>query len=126
MIPSAAELARMRADMENVTLPDTCNILSVTKVSDGQGGVTETWGTAIASVACRLDLFTSRGVGIIGSETVVGAALKPYSTWILSVPYGTALTSANRVEVDSNTYNVVEVDAGRSWGGNVRATLEKT
>lgn len=125
MMPSAAELARIRADMEDATLPDTCNILSLSQVSNGEGSMVDTWGTAFASVACRLDLFTSRGVGIIGMEQVQAGALKPYSTWILSVSYGTALTSANRVEVGSGTYNVVEVDAGRSWGGNVRATLEK-
>lgn len=125
MMPSAAELTRIRADMEDATLPDTGNILSVTQTADGEGGYSESWGTATAGVACRVDLFTSRGVGIIGMEQVQAGAIKPYSTWILSVPYGTALTSANRFEHGGNTYNVIEVDAGRSWGGNVRATLEK-
>ena len=125
MIPDAKELARMRSDMQNYTLPDVCNILSLTQTSDGEGGLTDTWGTATANVACRLDLFTSRGVGIIGAEMVRSASIKPYSTWILSVPNGTTLTSAHRIECNGDTFNVIEVDASRSWGGNVRATLER-
>jgi head-tail adaptor len=111
--------------MEAATLPDVCNILSVTRTSDGQGGFTDTWGTATANVKCRLDLFTSRGVGLVGIEMLKSASLKPFSTWILSVPNGTTLTAAHRVEVGSDTFNVIEVDAGRSWGANVRATLER-
>lgn len=125
MMPDAAELARMRADMQAATLPSTCNILSLTRTPDGEGGWTETWGTVTANVACRLDLVITRGVGFIGSEQLQGAALKPYTSWVLSAPHGTALTDANRVEVSGDTFNVVECDASRSWGGNVRATLER-
>jgi hypothetical protein len=125
MMPSSAELARIRADMEDATLPDVCNILSLSQTSDGQGGLTDTWTAAYTNIPCRLDLFTSRGVGLIGAEIVVGAALKAYTTWILSVPHGTVLTSGDRVSVSGNTYNIIEVDSGRSWGGNVRATVEK-
>ncbi len=125
MMPDAAELARMRADMQAATLPDTCNILSLTRTPDGEGGWTDTWGTASASISCRLDLVITRGVGFIGSEQIQSASLKPYSSWVLSVPHGTAITSANRVEVGSDTFNVVECDASRSWAGNVRATLER-
>jgi hypothetical protein len=124
MMPSSAELARIREDMQATTLPDVGNILALSQSRSG-GRVTETWGTVTVNVPCRVDLFTSRGVGIIGSEKLQSAAIKPYSTWILSVPHGTAITNANRFEFNGNTYNVTEVDTGRSWGANVRATLEK-
>jgi hypothetical protein len=125
MMPDAKELARIRADMQNYTLPDVGNILQKTQVSDGEGGITDTWGTVTANVPCRLDLVISRGVGLIGMETVQAAALKTYSSWIVSLPHGTAIKTANRFEKGGETFNVVDVDAPRSWLGNVRATLEK-
>lgn len=125
MMPSAAELARLRADVEAYALPDTCNVLSLTRTPDGEGGWTNTWGTATANVACRLDLSISRGVGIVGAESVRSASLKPFSTWILTAAHGTALDNTNRVEVNGDTFNVVEVDDARSWNAHVRATLER-
>lgn len=125
MMPSSAELARMRSDMEDATLPDTCNILSLTQASDNEGGLIDTWGTATANVACRLDSVLTGGVGLYGTEQNRVASIKPYSTWTISLPHGTAITAANRVECNSSTFNVVEVDSARSWLANVRATLER-
>jgi len=121
----ASEITRIQDDIEAIALPDTCNILSLTQVSDGAGGFTDTWGTVSSSIACRLDLFNSRGAGLIGMESSKGGALNPFSTWILTVPYGTSISTDNRIECNSENFNVVEVDSGRSWGVNVRATLEK-
>ena len=123
MMPDAYELTRLRADMESAALPSTGDILSLTRTSDGRGGWTETWGTATANVACRLDL-VRRNFGV-GIESVKAASIKPYSTWILSLPYGTAITSANRFQFGTDTYSVIEVNANSSWIPNVRATLEK-
>src|SRR5512138_3781816 len=99
MMPSAAELARIQADLEAATLPDTCNILSVTQTRDAEGGITDTWGTATANLACRLDSLASRGLVSAGAEQVVGASLKPYNAWTLTLPHDTTITEANRVEV---------------------------
>jgi head-tail adaptor len=123
MMPSTDELTRIRADMVDATLPSTGNILSLTRTSDGQGGFTDTWGTATASVACRLDLMT-RNLRI-GIESVNAMSIKPYSAWVLSLPNGTVITAANRFEFGDDVYNVVEVNDNSSWLANVRATLEK-
>ena len=48
---TAREVAQMQADAESL-MPDTCTILSVAYTSDGEGGMTEAWGTATASVKC--------------------------------------------------------------------------
>ncbi len=125
MMPTAAELARIQDDLEAVALPDTCNILSLTRTSDGQGRWTETWGTATANVKCRLDSQASRGLVTAGAEQVVSASLKPYSDWVITLPHDTIITEANRVQVGSDTFNVTAVDKGQSWGVNVRAMLEK-
>ena len=101
-VPS--ELNEMRSEIAN-TLPDTCAILSVTMVGDGFGGVTETWGTATASVACRMD--HKRGV-----EAVTGGAVTAYQGNMLSLPYSTTITTKNRVVYGGGTYAVKSVSEG--------------
>lgn len=113
---SAADLSQMRDDIE-LLMPDTCTIQSLTLASDGQGGQTETWGTALASAACRLDF-------IRGDETLTSGAIQPYTTVMLSLPYNTVITTENRVVHDSVTYNVTSVNDGQSWNIVKRAVLE--
>lgn len=114
---SNAELVSMRADIADL-LPDTCSILSLTTTPDGQGGVTETWGTATASVSCRLDAYR-------GKEALAGGAIQPFNTYVLTVPYDTTITTANKIEHSSTTYNVTSVDADKSWPITMRVYLER-
>jgi hypothetical protein len=115
-----ADLDFMRDALEDL-LPDTCHILSVTEASDGQGGITQTWGTATASVACRLDA----GKRVASSEQVDAAALQPYSFWWLTLPYDTTIGAGNRVVHGGATYNVEFEDSGKSWKGTVRVAVTK-
>jgi head-tail adaptor len=116
---SADELNQMRDDIEEL-LPDTCSILAMTYVSDNQGGLVETWGTATGgtAVSCRID-FAS------GSELLTSAAVQPFTRAMLSVPYDTSLTTANRVVWGSYTFNVLSVNLGQSWNVVRRAVLEE-
>jgi head-tail adaptor len=114
MLP-ASELAQIRSDLENL-LPDYCNILSLTRTSDSQGGWTETWGTASLSVSCRFDF-------IGGKEAINSGALKPYSMAIVTLPQSTTITAQNRLEFGGNTYTVQAVNLG-SWLGVKRASVE--
>jgi len=114
-ILTAAEIASMRASLEDISLPDVCNILSVTLTTDGQGGMTQTWGTANTDVPCRLDAVQMRG-----REQLTGAAIQAFHGYALTVPYSATITAANRVEHGSYTYEVKSVDYGKSW------TLAKT
>src|SRR3972149_37908 len=98
---SDEELAAIRADVLQL-LPDACNLLSPTFVSDGQGGFTATWGTVAGTIACRLD-------ALRGEELVTAGALQPFHTWVLTLPYGTSVTPAYRVEHGGNTYAVTSV-----------------
>ena len=118
---TAAELSTMRTSI-NELLPDTCNILTPTNVNDGQGGITTTWGTANASVTCRLD---KRSGQEQGQEQVQGAGVKPYTEWILTLPYDTTIANTQRVEVGSSTFNVISVDGDKSWEASMRVILEK-
>ena len=114
---TTAELTQMRADIATL-MPDTCNILSLTTTSDGQGGYTETWGTATANVSCRLDKRSGR-------EAVSAGAVRTFGTWVLTLPHNTTITAAYRVEHGSVTYSVVHVDSDKSWIASVRAELEQ-
>lgn len=109
-------LTAMRAAIAEL-LPDTCNILSVTQVADGQGGVTETWGTASNNIACRLDVVNKR-------EQVAGGAVQQFTGYVLSCPYDTTISAANRVEVSSVTYAVTGLNDGQSWKAVKRVMLE--
>lgn len=117
MVMPSDELARARLDM-SATLPGTCDILSLTRASDGQGGWAETWGTASAGVACRI-------AAQRGAESIGGAAVLASYTFVLSVPYDTALTEAHRVKSDGITYTVRAVDRGKSQGLLKRAIIER-
>jgi len=115
---SSSEITSMRNTLEGDALPDTCNILSVTQTGDGQGGFTETWGTATAGVACRLDNTSSR-------ELISGDGVKHFTSWMLTLPHNTSIAAGNRVEVSSENYNVVGFDDGKSWALDLRVLLEK-
>jgi hypothetical protein len=124
---SRRELADIRIATEGL-MPDTCHILSVTNTSDGQGGIVQTWGTAIANVRCRIDSFLSRGQASMrgGGEMVTGGAVAEYTRWIVSVPYDTAVGETNRIQMrDGNTYNIISLDEGKSWNAELRVTVEK-
>lgn len=115
---TAYELAQIRRDISGL-LPDTCDILSVTYASDGQGGQTETWGTVTggSAVACRFDYRAGR-------ENLTNAALMPYSSGIVSLAYDETLTTANRLKFDANTYGIISVNTDQSWIGVTRVVVE--
>lgn len=116
---SNGDLFYMRDALEEL-LPDTCNVLTQTIVIDGQGGAAQTWGTAQAGVACRLDPGRKEMV-----ERVTGAALQPYSYWWLTLPHGTGLNEQQRIEHGGEVYNVVGVDTDKSWSASVRAVVQR-
>ena len=115
------ELNDMRQAIGDL-LPAACDILSVTRTSDGQGGQVDAWGTATASLACRLDF--QSGVGR-RNEMVVGNALQPYTGWVLSLPFDATVTAANRIKIGAIVYNVTMVDNGKSWSAVTRCALEE-
>jgi SPP1 family predicted phage head-tail adaptor len=118
MTLSTDELAQIRADVLTL-LPDTGNILSSSLSPDGSGGWTTTWGTATAGVNYRLDPIRAR-------EQVAGAALTSFHTFILTLPHNTTVAAQNRFKAaDGTEYNVVSVDAGKSWQVSVRCEVER-
>ena len=119
-----AELASIRADVADL-MPDTCIIITVTNTPDTMGGYTQ--GTAAAAggtVNCRLDakiINTLRA-----SESKAAGGIQPFHQFILTVPYDTTISTENQVQKGSEVYNVISVDADKSWKGAVRVMLERT
>jgi hypothetical protein len=111
------ELTDMRNTIQDFLLPDTCNLLSLSSSSDGAGGFTDTWGTATANLACRLDTQNGRYTDLDGG-------VQTYKKLVLSIPYNATITEANRIEYGSNIYQVISVNEG-SWLAVKRAEVEK-
>lgn len=104
---TTAELTSMRADMEAVTLPDTCVIYAVSNTDDGEGGFSEAWN-ATATVSCRM-IYQS------GQEVKAAGAVQAFSGWMLTVPQGATITAANRVSHGGHTYSIQAVNDTSSW-----------
>ena len=117
---TARELAQMQADINDLleSTNTTCDILSVAYTSDGEGGMAETWGTATANVACRIDYRS-------GSEKMTGGAIQSYSKAVISLPYTTAITTKHRIKLDDYVWSVLSVNEGQSWDVVRRAELER-
>lgn len=115
------ELTQMQAELAK-SLPDTCNLLARTNVSDGQGGMAQTWGTAVAGVDCRFDV----GAGPRNlRELLEAAAVNPYARGIFTLPYNAVVTPAYRIEHGGYTYNVIGVNIDQSWPLCLRVDAER-
>ena len=113
-----AELEAIRSAIEEL-LPDTCDVLSVTRTSDGQGGFTETWGTVTADLPCRLDIAKP------GTQPIFGASVQPFQGYVMTVNHAGTVTTSNRILKDGYTFEVVSVDFAKSWDGSRRIYLER-
>lgn len=114
---SHKELMQMRADVQQL-LPDTCNLLTATTTSDGQGGATSAWGTATRNVSCRVDQ-------ISGSEHATDGSQRAFVSTQLALPYDTEITEAYRVEYNGNTYHVLDANPDQSWQVEKIVLLER-
>lgn len=109
-------LAAMREAIAEL-LPDTCDILTVTQTSNGQGGLNETWAVAYSDVPCRLDVISKR-------EAAQGGAVQQFTGHVLSLPYDTTISDNDRVEIDDVTYAVTGINDGQSWKAVKRVYVE--
>lgn len=114
---NSAQLAFMR-DQVLDTMPDVGTIQTVTRTSDGQGGYTSVWAGTVG-YECRVDV-------VNGRESQAGGGYKTYQKTMLTLPYDTVISTANRFTYGANTYNVIAVSGtDRSWNVTVRAELEQ-
>jgi len=108
---TAYDLTRMRNTQADL-MTDTCTVRRLTFAADsadGAGGQTET-ATDTTSVACRL-----QPLGNIRDRAVLYERYGTDKVWQLTVHHDTDLIPGDRVIVDSNTYEVKDVDAAHTW-----------
>ncbi len=99
---TTTELAQLRADAL-ATLPDTCAILRPTATTDADGDSAETWGTAVASVACRLDPFLWRDWRGLVAEREVNRTY-----FVLTLPFDADLRDGDRVVFNGDALEVMQ------------------
>jgi len=115
---TAAEIEWMRAEIEDVVMADSCNILTITYTSDGQGGLVESWGTATSGVLCRIAPMQNR-------EMLSGDAMQPFRRFKVTLPHGTDVSEVSRLEISGVQYNILGIDTGKGWSLNMRLEVEK-
>lgn len=108
------ELSAMRAAVASV-LPDTCAISRLREVSDGQGGMVQSWA-AVGTVSCRLAANSGQARAVAGQAQSVGA-------YILTVPYDTDIQFADRATVNSVVYRVAFVNDVNDWRTAIRCDV---
>jgi hypothetical protein len=113
------ELTSMRAAFQEL-LPDTCNILSITRTSDSAGGWSEAAGTVASNVPCRIDF--AKGYG---KEAVSNSSLTPYKSGTLSLAWDQTITTAHQVQMGTVVYNVTGVNDAASWILIKRCSVER-
>jgi len=118
MTLSTAELNAIREAIDDL-FPDTCNILSVPQISDGAGGITDTWGTAYYSIPCRLDFPNP------GKESQANASYVPFKNGVVSMGYSQTVTTSNRLKIGTETYDIKGVNVNQSWIGVKRLSVER-
>lgn len=112
------EIASIRAEIESALLPDTCTILSVTNTSAGAGGMRQTWGTAYASVSCRIDHLTGR-------EQDGADATQPQYSFIGTFKQDQTISVTNRVVYSGGTFEVMSISTPTAWQCVKRVGLER-
>lgn len=105
---SNAELLAMQADA-NDGLPDSGTIYRPTRTSNGMGGGSVTW-TAVGTADCRI-----RPAGMISpEERETAGKVTTYNEWTITMPAGTDIAPADRVQSLSRTWEVVAHQSA-SW-----------
>lgn len=99
---SDRELADLRNDINDL-LPDTCRIERMT-ATNTNGYAEESWGTAVASVACRFDPDTSR------KETEVAGSQEAHLIrYIVTLPWNADVTDGDRLVYQNGTYEMLQL-----------------
>ena len=103
-------------------LPDLVAIQRVNLVDDTAGGHTETWQTIYADVPARI---AERSGIIPGQEVAVAGREAVVSGWVLTLLYDQDIQEKDRVVFDNDVYEVVFVNAGRSFDTARRCRLSR-
>lgn len=108
----------MRA-VQREAMPGSAIIQRATVVSDGMGNYNRVWTNA-ATVPARLYPQTVRG---IGETTAGGAQVIAETRWFVTLPYGSTVTAADRLEIASRTFEIYQVNNDEMYQTAVRCEV---
>lgn len=117
MVDLNAVLVHARAAAASV-LPDSCTIQTRTNSTDAMGETVPTWASTYTSVPCRVDPVRQSEATMAGRQTA------EYD-FTLTVPYDQTIDAAMRVVHGGLTYEVIAVDADKSWAVTRRAQIRR-
>lgn len=100
---TASELAQLRADVSEL-LPDTCRIERPT-TGNTNGYPTETWGTAVASAACRFDPETLR----LPPKDALNDKETGVAYYKVTLTYNADVADGDRLIYSGGTYQVTQL-----------------
>lgn len=101
---TTAQLSRMRT-MQDEAMPDMCTISHYTSVSDGAGGLTDTWSDVLIKSKCRLSVVNRRQA----REDSVTNAAQLATDWMITLPVGTQVGERDRITVTTINNRLFEV-----------------
>ena len=90
-------------------MPDLCDIYTVSRSADAQGGYSETYALTGANtgIRCRLGELS-------GKEAQVASRMDVVADYVLTLPYDQTVTEDMRIKHDSQDYSIAFVNAQRS------------
>ena len=104
-----AEVTAMRTTTA-AALPDTCTISRDTPTADELGGETSVWAPVAVNVPCRY-----APDQIADGERERGGRIASTNGWRFTFAQGTDVRPPDQLVVGTRTFEVVSVDARRSW-----------
>lgn len=116
---TAKELATLRDVDAPDLLPDTCRIERPTH-TNSYGVITASWGTAVASTACRLDPDKSRK-----EEMVISDRESMISRYQLTLPYNVDVRDGDRIVHNGVVYEIIELHENHSLNMFRRARVSQ-
>lgn len=116
---SGRDLRRMRKTAD-AHLPSAAEVWRATPTPDDRGGTTQTYART-STVRCRYAALA----GVQASERVYADRLGGLQGWWFTLPLGIDVTLADQLRADGRTFEVVSLDAGRSWDISIRVLTKE-
>jgi hypothetical protein len=115
---STAELSQLRDDLDDL-MPDSCAILRRTFTND-KGHMTESLGTAVVSVACRVDpLKRMADAGLVADQE------KGTTFWQVTLPYDTDILDGDELRWNGDTLRMIALHNDHSAKACKRAIMAR-
>lgn len=103
-------LTRVLTQVAASAQPDLCVITRKTSVSDGMGGMTDSWAAIAAGVPCRVMNTIRQGV-----EAAEEGRIEDRLDWRIALPVGQDVTARDRIAADGMNFEVLGVLAPMSY-----------